>query len=212
MDRLDAAAVSWRFYTAVNSGDPGYLWAVCPTFAECLHGSQHANVLNRNQFFTDTKAGDLPAYTLLLPMGTQSQHNQDSMIAGDNYIAKAVSAVQAGPDWASTAIFITYDDCGCFSDHVAPPPGEGPRVPMVIVSPFARPGSTDSTPAGFSSILAFVEHNWRLPNLGGLDATAYDYRASFNWTQQATRQPTLLSHPVPSGEPPPSAAAENDST
>ena len=50
----------------------------------------------------------------------------------------------SGPEWNSTAIFITYDDCGCFYDEVSPPAGLGIRVPMVIVSPYARPGFTDS--------------------------------------------------------------------
>ena len=47
------------------------------------------------------------------------------MLVGDNWIGKVVNALQASPDWSSTAMFITYDDCGCFYDHV--PPGQESR-------------------------------------------------------------------------------------
>ena len=47
------------------------------------------------------------------------------MIVGDNWIGEEVSAIENGPDGPSTTIFIYYDDCGCFYDHVAPPAGLG---------------------------------------------------------------------------------------
>ena len=80
------------------------------------------------------------------------------MLQGDNWIGSVVSAIQHGVQWRSTAIFITYDDCGCFYDHAAPPSGWGVRVPMVIVSPWAKPGHNDPRRASFSSMLAFTEH------------------------------------------------------
>ena len=84
------------------------------------------------------------------------------MLTGDNWIGQLVNALQASPNWSSTAIFITYDDCGCFYDHVAPgknPDGtpQGVRVPMVIVSPYAKRGGTDSNTATFASFLKFTE-------------------------------------------------------
>ena len=98
------------------------------------------------------------------------------------------SAIENGPDWDSTAIFITYDDCGCFYDHVAPglnPDGtqEGTRIPMVIVSPYARAGFTDSTHATFASILAYVEQTFGLTPLGINDAEAYPYTNAFDYSQ-----------------------------
>ena len=124
------------------------------------------------------------------------------MLAGDNWIGKVVSAIQNGPDWASTAIFITYDDCGCFYDHVAPPINpdgtqQGPRVPMVIVSPYAIAGSTDSHNATFASILAFTEHVFGIPALAANDAAAYDYANSFNFSQRRLPPIALSRHPVP---------------
>ena len=106
------------------------------------------------------------------------------MAVGDNWIGQVVSAIQSGPDWASTAIFITYDDCGCFYDHVPPPNSEwGIRVPMVIVSPYARAGYTDSNDATYASMLAFAEGTLGLTPLNNTDATAYNYSNAFDYTQ-----------------------------
>src|SRR2546422_4724334 len=111
------------------------------------------------------------------------------MLKGDNRIGQAVSAIMTSPQWSSTAIFITYDDCGCFYDHVPPPAGLGIRVPMVIVSPYAIPGSTDSADASVASMLAFTEHMFGLAPLTSEDANAYDYSNSFGFLQSPRLQP-----------------------
>src|SRR5205807_2142310 len=95
-----------------------------------------------------------------------SQHPGFSLMEGDNWIARNVSSVMDGPDWSSTAIFITYDDCGCFYDPVRPPRGAGVREPMVIVSPYAKPAFVDHTVATDASMLAFLEHLFHLKPLG----------------------------------------------
>jgi phospholipase C len=103
----------------------------------------------------------------------------------------------SGPDWSSTAIYITWDDCGCFYDHFPPPAGNGIRVPMVIVSPYARPGYTDSNVASFASIQAFVEHIFGLAPMSTQDAIAYDYMDSFDFRQQPLSPIALRQHPLP---------------
>jgi phospholipase C len=108
-----------------------------------------------------------------------SQHNGDSMLTGDDWINQIVSAIQASPDWSSTAIFITYDDCGCFYDHVPPPNGWGVRVPMVIVSPYAKLGFTDQNSTTIAGVLAFAEHVFGLTPLNNTDTHAYDFSRSF---------------------------------
>jgi phospholipase C len=107
------------------------------------------------------------------------------MIVGDNWIGQVVSAIENGPNWKSTAIFLTYDDCGCFYDHVPPPTGSGLglRMPMIIISPYAKRGYTDSTVASFASILAFSEHVLGLTPLNSVDANAYNYMGAFNFNQ-----------------------------
>ena len=205
MDRLDAAGLSWNFYAGDGTKGPnsGYSWQICPTFYECLNSTQHTHVVPEDRVLQDAANGTLPNFSIVLPnsaTGETSQHNNQSMAFGDNYIGQVVSAIENGPDWGSTAIFITYDDCGCFYDHVPPPAGDGIRVPMVIVSPFAKPGFTDSNNATFASMLAFTEHNFGLSPLTSADASAYDYADSFNFTQAPRGPVHMVRSKVPAWE------------
>jgi phospholipase C len=203
MDRLDTAGLSWKLYTDTTTATTKfgtYVWSICPTFADCLYTSQKGGMVAPAQILNDAANGTLPSFSILLPSGPSgptSQHNGESMAMGDNWIGQVVSALEHGPDWSSTAIFITYDDCGCFYDHVAPPsPGLGIRVPMVIVSPFARPGFTDSSVASFASMLAFTEHTYGLAPLGSADAAAYDYSNAFNFAQAPLPGAPLVQQPI----------------
>ena len=203
MDRLDAAGLSWRIY-APGPGSPtkpiGYGWAICPSFAECLDGPQSNNVLPSDQVMDDATAGALPSLSLVIPSAANSQHNGASMQRGDNWIGSVVNAVMQGPDWNTTAIFITYDDCGCFYDEVPPPAGLGIRVPMVIVSPYAKPGYTDTNDASFASLLAFTEHAFGLSPLASPDANAYDFSNAFDFLQPLVAAVKLVPHPLPERE------------
>jgi len=107
-----------------------------------------------------------------------------------------------GPQWASTALFVTWDDCGCFYDQVSPPLNpdgtrEGPRIPLLIVSPWARPAFTDATPASFNSILAYTEQNFGLPPLGANDAGAYNLTGPFNYAQAPVTKIPMVTRLVP---------------
>jgi phospholipase C len=192
-DRLEEAGRTWGIYGAVNTEENAqqgpYKWAICPTFAECLYGPQKNDMHEASQFFTDAKEGKLPNFAILTPTagvtGATSQHNGTSMLVGDNFIGEEVSAVEHGPDAATTTIFIYYDDCGCFYDHVTPPPGLGIRSPLVIVSPYAKPRYTDHNVATNSSILAYMEAVLHVKPVDEQDATAYNFRKSFRkWHAQ----------------------------
>jgi phospholipase C len=187
MDRLDAASLPWKLYVDLPGSGGNYGWAMCPTFAGCLYTSQAQNMVSVSSFLGDARGGTLPAFSVVTPTQARSQHNGDSMAVGDNWIGAAVQAIEQGPAWKSTVIFIAYDDCGCFYDHVAPPQGLGIRVPMVIVSPYARAGFTDSTAASFASVLAFTEHTFALAALSSADADAYDYSKAFDYAQAPRR-------------------------
>jgi phospholipase C len=198
MDTLDAAGRSWHIYAPPRKGDFGYGWAICPTFYECLGSHQHDQVRLPTDFSKAAQKGNLPSLSIVIPYPPDSQHNSRSLMQGDNWIAKNVNAVMQGPDWNSTAIFITYDDCGCFYDPVPPPDGDGVRVPMVIVSPYAKPHFVDHKPATLASILAFAEHQFGLAPLpGGADGMAYDYAKAFNFSQRPLPAVALPLHTVP---------------
>jgi phospholipase C len=194
-DRLEESGRSWGIYGVLTPKVKSYLdpykWSICPTFAECLYGPQKNSMHDISQFFTSAKNGTLPNFAILTPSngvsGSTSQHNATSMIVGDNQIGSEVSAIQNGPDGASTTIFIYYDDCGCFYDHVAPPSGLGIRLPLVIVSPYAKPGYTDHNVATNSSILAYTESVLHVKPVNEWDATAYDLHESFNYSHAPTK-------------------------
>ena len=208
MDELHTAGLKWRIYETSTGGNTiPYGWAICPTFADCIDTSQKSNVLASSNIINAAKNGTLANLSLVMPSGPNSQHNSRSMAVGDNWIGKVMNAIMNGPQWSSTAVFITYDDCGCFYDHVSPPPGDGPRLPMVIASPYVRSGFTDSTVATPESMLAFVEHLFGVPAMGGQDATAYDFANSFAFTAspaaariQAARQPHMVVRQIPAWE------------
>jgi phospholipase C len=216
LDRLDAAGRSWRLYggtcasESVNSqgletctsATSGYIWATCPSFAECLY-HQASGMAQDTQFVTDATAGNLPAFSVVTTTNAKnSWHNGFSITQGDNYLGNLLNAVMNGPDWSSTAVFITFDDCGCFYDQVTPgtnPDGtpQGPRTPLVIVSPYARAGYTDTTPTTFAGILAYTEHTFGLSSLSQNDASAYDFTNAFNYSQAPLKPVHMVHQPLP---------------
>jgi phospholipase C len=195
-DRLEEAGRTWGIYGATASGKrnkklpPAYKWAICPTFAECLDGPQKLDMHPAAQELSDAREGKLPSFSILTPSegvsGPTSQHNKASMIVGDNWIGEEVGAIEEGPDAKSTTIFIYYDDCGCFYDHVAPPAGLGIRLPLVIVSPYAKKGFTDHNVATNSSILAYVESVFGVTPVNEEDSSAYDFHEAFDYSQTPT--------------------------
>jgi phospholipase C len=205
MDRLQAARLSWKIYGAPKS-EKGYgIWDICPTFAECLYTSQDKNLVPDGRFLTAAAAGTLPAFSVVTPGGRDFRnagHNGMSMTACDNWLGQLVGAVMSSPDWASTAVFITFDDFGGFYDQVPPPvepdgTQEGPRVPMVIVSPYARPGYTDTTATTFAGILAYTEQNFGLAPLGPNDGGAYPFSNAFDYSQAPLRPVHMVRRPLP---------------
>jgi phospholipase C len=198
MDRLDDAELSWKIYEGGQLWSNGDVWTICPTFADCLFSTQSANVTKALDVADDGNSGSLPNVSLVMPRpGGYSQHNGTSMMKGDNWISQVVSSIMNGPDWQSTAIFITYDDCGCFYDHVPPPAGRGERLPMVIVSPYAKAQFTDHGSTGMVGMLSYIEHRFGIAPLTNDDATAYDYSNSFDYNQTPLAPIPLTQHTVP---------------
>ena len=203
-DRLDAAGLSWRIYDGNKNGVSGG-WAICPSLAECWDTSQRGNELSVNHFVSDAAAGNLPNFSIITPGGAytlDSEHNGVSMTAGDNWVGQIAHDVMTSPEWSSTALFITYDDCGCFYDQVPPglnPDGtaQGPRSPLVIVSPYARPGYTDTTHTTFAGILAYVEQTFKLAPLGPNDADAYPFTDAFNYSQSPLKPVQVVKRRLP---------------
>jgi phospholipase C len=206
-DRLTAARPVLEDLRPGVPSDGGYDWAICPSLAECQDTAQRTNLVEPTQFFTDAAAGSLPAFSIVTAGGAgnltlSSCHNKFSMTACDNYAGQLVSAAEHSPDWSSTAVFLTWDDCGCFYDQVRPgvnPDGtrQGPRVPLIIVSPYAKPGYTDTTATSFAGILAYTEQTFGLTPLGVNDARAYPFTNAFNYAQAPPQPFKMVFRPLP---------------
>jgi phospholipase C len=196
MDRLQAAGRSWKIYVnSVNSA-----WSICATFYSCYGSSQKTNVVKQTQLTTDAQNGTLPNFSFVIPKNFNSMHPSFSLIDGDNWLKSVVDPLLRGPQRLSTAIFVVWDDCGCIYDHVNPlqfASKWGPRVPVLIVSPYAKPRFVDHTPTTFASILAYAQHNFGLAPLSDQDTGAYDYANAFDYAQTPIAPQALATRMTP---------------
>jgi phospholipase C len=180
-DKLEAAGVSWKYYGSSPN--------VFSTIRSIRNGPMwHENFAPEAQFVRDAGTGHLPSVSWLATTEATDEHPPESPCPGENWTVQVLNAAMQGPDWDFTAVFITWDDFGGLYDHVAPPQldqfGLGPRVPLLIISPYARPDHVSHTVYEHSSILRFVETRYGLTPLTARDSAASNMLDSFDFTQQ----------------------------
>ena len=148
---------------AQKSTVPG-IWNPLPYFDTVHQDGQLGNIQDISNFVTAAKNGTLPAVSWVVPNGKNSEHPPALISAGQAYVTSLVNAVMQGPDWNSTAIFLTWDDWGGFYDHVVPPHvdqnGYGLRVPGIVISPYAKKGYIDHETLSFDAYLKFIEDDF----------------------------------------------------
>ena len=192
-DLLEEAGVSWRYYL----GDNDYIKTL-KLVEHVVFGPMYTKVVDDSQFLTDLRKGELPAVSWLIPDVEYSEHPAaGSMCEGENWTVGILNAIMRSPEWEHTAVVITWDDFGGFYDHVPPPHvdlyGFGPRVPMLLISPWAREGYIASQTLEFSSVLKMIETIWDLPSLTERDARASDMLDLFDFEHGPA--PELLREP-----------------
>jgi phospholipase C len=147
------------------------------------------------QFLSDAAKGNLPTVSWIVTPSNVSEHAPASVCVGENWTVQMLNKLMRGKDWSSTAVFLTWDDWGGFYDHVAPLQvdnyGLGFRVPLLVISPYAKKGYIDHTQYEFSSMLRFAEDELGLPTLTGRDKAANDMMQAFDFTQ-SPRSPLML--------------------
>jgi phospholipase C len=186
-DSLEAKHISWKYYSPPK-GKYGYQFNALDSIRHVRETNLwDEHVVGDAQFVSDARNGRLPAVSWLVT-GDASEHPPRSTCRGENWTVQQLNAVMEGPDWNSTVIFLTWDDFGGFYDHVPPPSVGpymlGPRVPLVIISPYARKGYISHTQYDFSSFLKFAEKRFSLPTLNEQDARANDMLDSFDFNQE----------------------------
>lgn len=204
-DLLDAKGLSWRYYappgTAVTEGGvqtyaSGYMWSAFDAIRHIRFGTDwNKNVISPPpQVLTDIANGQLAQVTWIVPAGSYSDHAGSNLTAeGPDWVATITNAIGASPFWDSTAIFISWDDWGGWYDHVPPPQidkmGLGYRVPLIIVSPYAKNGYVSHVQHEFGGFLKYTEELFNLPSLGTRDAMSDDFSDCFDYSQ--TPQPYI---------------------
>lgn len=185
MDSLDSMTISWRYYTPL----PGSIWTGPNAIQHLRFGPDWVNDIatNQTQVLTDIANGQLPQVSWVIPTGQASDHAMTTDGSGPSWVASIVNAIGDSSYWSTTAIFITWDDWGGWYDHVAPPIYDsyeyGFRVPLIVVSPYAKRGYVSHLTHDFGSILKFIEEDFNLPSLGYADARADDLLDCFDLNQ-----------------------------
>jgi len=188
-DELDAAGSPWRFYAPKLSLDGGW-WSGYQAIHHIRYGPDWRNVKSpQTRFFTDVKAGKLAAVTWITPICINSDHPDCGSKHGPDWVANLVNAVGKSTFWNSTAIFVVWDDWGGLYDHVPPPfadyDGLGFRIPLIVMSPYAKKNYVSHVQYETASILRFAEDNFGLAQLAASDARATSPAADcFDFTQR----------------------------
>jgi len=222
---LSKADVSWSYFvsdgtclptapTCKGSGRGGTSPGKnpLPGFTDVRETHQLGNIHTHADFFEQAAAGKLPSVSWVVPGSPESEHPGTgySLARGQAYVTRLINAAMQGPDWGSTAVFLTWDDWGGFYDHVPPTRvdqnGYGIRVPGLLISPYAKRGYIDHQTLTFDAYLKLIEDRFLggqrldpktdgrpdsrptvredLPKLG-------DLRREFDFSQQP-RRPTVL--------------------
>jgi phospholipase C len=216
--QLDRAGVSWRIYFE----HVPFVWGAYGNWA--LRPAQRARQREFTAFAADLASGDIadvtyidPAWDFLDGVHAHDEHPHANIQQGQAWIREVITMIMASPIWQESAIILTYDEWGGFYDHVPPPeachPGDYPaetggaiagdfdrlgfRVPLVVVSPWSRPGYVSDRVTDLSSIARLLQAAYLLPAMTGRDANAWPMLDMFDFTTQAfATPPELAAAPV----------------
>jgi phospholipase C len=184
-DVLLAAHVSFHWYGegwnqyAANPNDPTNVYCnICNPFQYQTSimtnpAARDAVLKDTADFYNDVQNGTLPAVSFVKPGGLNDGHPASSKFSiYEAFVRKILTELRQNPElWHSTAVFITVDEAGGYYDSGYIQPldffGDGPRIPLIVVSPFTTGGRVSHSYGDHVSILKFIEANWKLPTISG---------------------------------------------
>jgi phospholipase C len=212
-DRLDAHKIDWAIY---YQNLPSI--AIVPGAAS---DARKPRFHTMDDFYPDIAAGKLPEFTFLDPnYNTTSQENPQDIQVGEEFIARVTRALMKAPTWKNTALFLTYDEHGGYYDHVPPPRAIKPdniapklqrsdfqagynrygfRVPLIVISPWAKRRYASRVVQDHTSLDAFIERKWNLPAMTFRDANADAMTDYFDFRHPAFATPPKLAAAPPLG-------------
>jgi phospholipase C len=196
-DVLDAANVSWKFYVDAFSGTDadfsGEVWNAFDPIKSVRYGPDwKKNVSEPNtNIFTDIKNHRLSSVSWVIPTLADSDHPASGSNTGPSWVTSVVNAVGKSAYWKNTAIVVVWDDWGGWYDNVPPAQPDytslGMRVPLLVISPWAKHGYVSHTDYNFGSILKYIEQNFGTGSLDSTDASANSLGDVFDFTQTPPR-------------------------
>lgn len=193
------AGVTWKFYGS-DFYVLGDIWSMFNAIDGIRNGPLWStNVVNADEFETDIANHTLPNVVWLVNQDLDDEHpNIGGVCSGENWTVRKINALMQSDYWDKSAILFTMDDFGGWYDHVPPPRqygcdssapyGLGFRLPLIVISPFAKPGFIFSEVSEQASIPKFIETIFGAPPLSSLDPAAQDGQANdlmnaFDFTQ-----------------------------
>ncbi|MGA8533971.1 MAG: alkaline phosphatase family protein [Candidatus Tumulicola sp.] len=191
---LDGAGITWRYYVEPPPNSGSNLSAF-EAISQVFHGPDWANVVRPDtKVLDDIQAGQLQQVSWVMPSGKKSDHaGRDSGANGPDWVASIVNAIGESKYWNSTAIIIMWDEWGGWYDHVHPPQypdpvthareGLGFRVPLIVVSPYAKAGYISHAQHEIASTVHYIEFIFGLGNLGLADTRADAFDDMFDYSQ-----------------------------
>lgn len=187
-DLMDDKGIKWRYYAPAAGGDSFFVLSAYQAIRHIFFGPDwNKKVISpETRVLADIEAGHLAQVTWIVPSFNNSDH-PGAPAYGPDWVASIVNAIGKSRFWDSTAIFISWDDWGGWYDHVQPPQvddmGLGFRVPVLVVSPYARRGYVSHVTHEAGGFLRFTEETFALPSLGTRDALSDDFSDCFDLTQ-----------------------------
>jgi phospholipase C len=188
-DELDTAGLTWAFY-ASPIGKSGGIWSAYQAIKHIYEGPDWSKdvITPQTQFFNDVSSGNMRSVSWITPNYPNSDHPGAGSKTGPSWVASIVNAVGQSKYWNSSAIFIFWDEYGGLYDSQAPAyvdyDGLGMRIPLLIVSPYAKKGYVSHVHYEHGSILRFVEDQFNLPRLAASDNRANSTRVDcFDFSQ-----------------------------
>ncbi len=162
---LNSYNISWGVY---NSGD--YKSFDMSNYIQGI-SAYSGNVHSWAVFTKQLAQGSLPSVSYVFSQGSKGYDTgaPNSILKGELWLMAIINDIERSPVWNSTVVFVTWDDPGGYFDQVPPPlvAGEqlGMRLPLIVISPFAKENYISDTILTHSSILAFIDYNWNIPPL-----------------------------------------------
>lgn len=177
-DALSARSISWKWYSGgrhANSAPDHEYCGICDPltgFTSIMTTDLKKNLQGMDEFYADVQSADtLPAVAFIRPFESKAGHPANATMPDfESFVEDVVNRVRANPKlWAQTAILVTTDEGGGYYDsgyvQAVDFFGDGTRIPMIAISPYAKPGFVDHSYTDHASILKFIERNWGLEPL-----------------------------------------------